>query len=544
VDWQLLFVTWGMDVFLLTLSAIVGWKMPRLTRPSIFFSVTVRPDFRDTPEAAAIVRQYQRSFLAHTAIAYALAAGMGVGLLVLGATGAGVIVGVVALQIVPLLWQIIGLVTAFLRGRRETMPHAVSPSMIREASLAPRPQGQLYSRLTKVLLVAPILVVAATALYLWARRDAIPQRYPIHWGLNGQVDDWGTRSVGDVFGPLLMSLGAYAIFLAIWGGLKAGTRRVRASGPSGAKETTFRAVFPLMLLVMGNALVVVLSVTAAWIPFYGSTAFPAAPMAFVFVALFAATGVCMALIIRMGQGGQRLKDTTGSRAASQPSTHDEIIGDGTLDRHWRGGMFYCNPDDPSVLVEYRFGVGWTLNFARPLAWLIIVLTLLPALIIPLVLMLASQTEQVHRGQIHRGDSEAVRAPGPGATSQIPWGKKPARNHGGLPFISDPELIGTWKTVDFVREIADFNPSAPCVTKEPFLKRLVVCSDGSIKGTSFLWTKGSIYDGPNDRHPAHYEVRVLNGRPYLFFEWISGDVLRHEVKPSYYVLRKESSGQAE
>lgn len=46
------------------------------------------------------------------------------------------------------------------------------------------------------------------------------------------------------------------------------------------------------------------------------------------------------------------------------------------DRHWKlGGMVYFNPDDPTVNVPKRFGVGITLNMARPISWVIILLPL-------------------------------------------------------------------------------------------------------------------------------------------------------------------------
>src|SRR5690606_38624665 len=44
------------------------------------------------------------------------------------------------------------------------------------------------------------------------------------------------------------------------------------------------------------------------------------------------------------------------------------------DAHWKGGLFYFNKNDPSIFVEKRFGVGWTLNFANPIGYII---TLLP-----------------------------------------------------------------------------------------------------------------------------------------------------------------------
>jgi uncharacterized membrane protein len=35
---------------------------------------------------------------------------------------------------------------------------------------------------------------------------------------------------------------------------------------------------------------------------------------------------------------------------------------------WIAGIFYGNPQDPALWVEKRFGIGWTLNFARPASW--------------------------------------------------------------------------------------------------------------------------------------------------------------------------------
>ena len=36
--------------------------------------------------------------------------------------------------------------------------------------------------------------------------------------------------------------------------------------------------------------------------------------------------------------------------------------------YWKAGLFYYNPDDPRLFVGKRLGIGWTLNFARPVAW--------------------------------------------------------------------------------------------------------------------------------------------------------------------------------
>jgi uncharacterized membrane protein len=46
---------------------------------------------------------------------------------------------------------------------------------------------------------------------------------------------------------------------------------------------------------------------------------------------------------------------------------------------WKAGVFYVNPDDPSIFVEKRIGIGYTLNFAHPLSWLIVGLSILAPL---------------------------------------------------------------------------------------------------------------------------------------------------------------------
>ena len=54
-------------------------------------------------------------------------------------------------------------------------------------------------------------------------------------------------------------------------------------------------------------------------------------------------------------------------------------GPGELDGHLRWGMFYANHDDERVLVEH--GMGTTLNFARPEAWLLLAALLSPAVVL-------------------------------------------------------------------------------------------------------------------------------------------------------------------
>jgi uncharacterized membrane protein len=42
------------------------------------------------------------------------------------------------------------------------------------------------------------------------------------------------------------------------------------------------------------------------------------------------------------------------------------------------GVFYSNSDDRALLVPKRFGIGYTLNFGNPWAWVVLALILLVA----------------------------------------------------------------------------------------------------------------------------------------------------------------------
>jgi hypothetical protein len=65
-----------------------------------------------------------------------------------------------------------------------------------------------------------------------------------------------------------------------------------------------------------------------------------------------------------------------SRPIEREKTNvSEPIGDITHEvkrNPWRLGIFYVDSGDPRLIVRNRSGLGWTLNFGRPLAWVILV----------------------------------------------------------------------------------------------------------------------------------------------------------------------------
>jgi len=116
-----------------------------------------------------------------------------------------------------------------------------------------------------------------------------------------------------------------------------------------------------------------------------------------------------------------------------------------------------------------------------------------------------------------------------------------------PFVDDPQLIGTWETVDYVKTIDDFNTmgSIQSMIGNLFLVQLDIVENGKISAKTtegnipegFLtWTKGLILDTKH-KIASKYEIKEIKGDTYLFYEWKSGDYSYREIKPEYFVLKK-------
>ncbi|NQT02918.1 MAG: hypothetical protein HQ580_12895, partial [Planctomycetes bacterium] len=105
-----------------------------------------------------------------------------------------------------------------------------------------------------------------------------------------------------------------------------------------------------------------------------------------------------------------------------------------------------------------------------------------------------------------------------------------------PFVNDPKVVGGWKSVDFVREIKQFNPAEKSWKGDLFLNNLIFEEGGNIAGKILTWTKGLAL---SDDTACKYIIREIDGSSYMFFEWKSGDYTTRYMKPFYYVLKKVS-----
>ena len=144
------------------LNAVLFWFMPRLTRRDLYFAVTVALAFRDEPEGRSILGRYRAELIFFSALALAAfvagSAWLGVGFVSTGT-----------------FLQLGASFIAFYRARQRVLPHAVPPTMIREAELHDHnriiPGGWMTAS-------GPFILLTACAGYLWIHGERIP-RLPI-----------------------------------------------------------------------------------------------------------------------------------------------------------------------------------------------------------------------------------------------------------------------------------------------------------------------------------------------------------------------------
>jgi uncharacterized membrane protein len=249
------------------------------------------------------------------------------------------------------------------------MPHGMDAESARHGTELP---GGL------VLQAGPFAVLAAAALYLRSRWGEVPERFPVHWGFDGRPNGWATRSLAGVYGPLILAavIAATMVLLA-W--LR--QRQARTAGyvhAPAAAELRFRRAMQWALLATEYLLVLV-AVWTSLLPLAAAASGAAAGPPNIAPVVAAILIFVVAVTIMLARLGREARRAAAREGVAHHGPGAAPLGRRAPESCWKAGMFYVNPDDPSIFVEKRFGIGYTLNFARPVSWLILGLSLLAPL---------------------------------------------------------------------------------------------------------------------------------------------------------------------
>ncbi|MCI4346726.1 MAG: DUF5808 domain-containing protein [Thermoplasmata archaeon] len=335
--------------------AYVTWALPDVAPTSLSFGVRVPPSEQEAPGLREIRRSYRRNWLAVS----------------LGLLAPVLLLFLLAARPENLLWLELAVVPYFLvyfaahrRVRELKRAKRWAPSAQAIAVVAvgdPDPDdGMMLGA------IAPIAVLLATLIVGILRYAGAPALLPVHFGPSGTPDSYAPKSLDVFFIPVEISAFVTALLLGLTYLVLRAPVRLDPSSPEQAalRSHVFRQRMSAGLFGLGAVvnLVLLIEGLAVWGLVTPGPTFVAVPL----ILLLGYSASFAFVAVRTGQMGSRV--AVGEVA---PPLASRIPRDD--DRYWRAGVFYYNPEDPALFVPKRVGVGWTLNFARPVAWVIILL---------------------------------------------------------------------------------------------------------------------------------------------------------------------------
>lgn len=232
-----------------------------------------------------------------------------------------------------------------------------------------RKEGRAFPHL---LFIPAFLITIGLTVWLVYLYPQLPEVIPTHWGLNGEPDAWSDKSFFSVFFLIFTLLFTQTLVYGLSYGVFHSSVKLNAqqSELSLQREHAMRDLTTLLMAfinIISTLFLGIILVQSNWHILYADSTLSIMYSIPIFLVLtFASIYYYMKRTKQLNEQFKELNDLE-----SGP-------GD---DQHWKWGMFYFNKDDHELFVEKKFGVGWTINFARPSAWfflfLIIVVPLLP-----------------------------------------------------------------------------------------------------------------------------------------------------------------------
>ncbi|MFT8320030.1 MAG: DUF5808 domain-containing protein [Bacillus sp. (in: firmicutes)] len=366
----------GMTIIIIIISflCIIETILPFIIKKTVVFGVSIPDEKVSSP----IIRYYKKLYSAATFSVSALALILFYlwGIKSNSAEDQLVIVGLV-IQFGIMLWSM-SLYFYFhgkvLRLKREQQWYA----HLKEVKVTALNLRQGDEMLPWYLFVLPIAITIGMIIFSLANYTQFPANIPIHWGSSGQPDRFAVKTPFSVISLLLVLLTMQAMFLGLHeltkkSGIKMNPTNIKGSKNRQLLYRKYTSWFFFLLTILITILFSFIQVITLYKELYDTVVMMVLPISFLLLVLAGS----LFFAVKVGK-------LNGSYEGEDDMANKEEVVDIDEDHYWKGGLFYYNKNDPSVFVEKRFGIGWTMNFAHPIGYIMIVVPILVILLISFI----------------------------------------------------------------------------------------------------------------------------------------------------------------
>lgn len=221
------------------------------------------------------------------------------------------------------------------------------------------------------------IIIAVCVIVNIIHYPKLPYKFPTHWGIDGKPNGYSIKSYSSIFSMPLVQLFMVTIMFFSYKSIGWSKREINPNAPEESKirNLKFRRIWSIYIIVINYVMMFILAIgdlqTMQIINPDSRMILP-----FVLIITLGITAVSIIISIKVGQGGSKLKIESENKV-----NNIEVRDD---DRFWKlGNTIYYNKDDPSVFVEKRFGIGWTVNAGTTLGmifYIVIILILIFSLV--------------------------------------------------------------------------------------------------------------------------------------------------------------------
>jgi len=213
--------------------------------------------------------------------------------------------------------------------------------------------------------------------------DLLPEIVPTHWDFAGEVNGYMRKSPKIIYAMPKFQIFFLILFFTLYKIIGWGKQQLNTSNPHQSKEKNkrFRYIwsgYMVFAVTMINLLLFYINLIIFQVVQFSDKSIIIMILILPITLIAILVAVFLALSIYTGQGGSRLKIKDTEATPSKMLDRND-------DKYWRFGIFYINKEDPTIFIEKRFGLGWTVNLGRPPGIILAVGVIVLILLLPYIL---------------------------------------------------------------------------------------------------------------------------------------------------------------